>query len=202
MNLPFCCVLWTDEPSTSGVNNLHSLHEWALENPHATRRSSFQQRFGVHIYARSVCSRLTGRWNPARSFPWKNSSLSIGDVPLPTFHVKCTISWTVTFRTHESAVRIRSSGLNVLLIWTRVTYSYGDALKKMFILRKYKIVTINRSLVAATDITGQPTQLVRVRDSIRRAVTRACEMGVNFSSSDEETCERCGSPHYTIIHLC
>jgi hypothetical protein len=31
-----CHVLWTDEAAftRSGVNRLHNLHEWALENPH------------------------------------------------------------------------------------------------------------------------------------------------------------------------
>jgi hypothetical protein len=40
-----CHVLWTDEATftRSGINSLHNLHEWALENCHATQHSSSEQ---------------------------------------------------------------------------------------------------------------------------------------------------------------
>jgi hypothetical protein len=38
---------------------LHNLQEWALENPHATWSSSFQQKFSV-IWARSMDDYLIG----------------------------------------------------------------------------------------------------------------------------------------------
>jgi hypothetical protein len=55
VNIPqfLCHVLWTVEAVYIGsdVHNLHSLHVWAAENPHAADHSSFKQRFIVNIWA-------------------------------------------------------------------------------------------------------------------------------------------------------
>jgi hypothetical protein len=46
-------VLCTDEAvfTRSGVHSPHGLHVWAMENPHATRLSSFQHIFSVVVLA-------------------------------------------------------------------------------------------------------------------------------------------------------
>jgi hypothetical protein len=49
-------VLSTDEGvfTISGVHNLHNLYEWATENPHDTRHSSFQQTFNANVWAAEI----------------------------------------------------------------------------------------------------------------------------------------------------
>jgi hypothetical protein len=44
-------MLWTDETvfSLSGGQTPQNFRLWATENPHATRQSSLQQRFGVNV---------------------------------------------------------------------------------------------------------------------------------------------------------
>jgi hypothetical protein len=49
----FSRLLWIDEAgfTRSGITNQHHLHEWTLENPHATRQSTFQHRVSVNVKA-------------------------------------------------------------------------------------------------------------------------------------------------------
>lgn len=46
-------VFVTDEATftRSGVNNFRNTHVWATENPHAVRRTHFQQRFSLNVWA-------------------------------------------------------------------------------------------------------------------------------------------------------
>jgi hypothetical protein len=46
-------VLWLDEAifTASGTTDLYSWHDWALENPHATRQPTFQHSFNVNVGA-------------------------------------------------------------------------------------------------------------------------------------------------------
>lgn len=46
-------VFVTDEATftRSGVNNFCNTHLWATENPHAVRRTNFQQRFSLNVWA-------------------------------------------------------------------------------------------------------------------------------------------------------
>lgn len=55
-------VLATDEATftRSGINNSHNSHIWAVENPHAVRRTHFQHRFSVNVWAGLVNGQLIG----------------------------------------------------------------------------------------------------------------------------------------------
>lgn len=45
-------VLWSDEAcfTRNGINNYHNEHVWSLQNPHAIRPGTFQQRFSVNVW--------------------------------------------------------------------------------------------------------------------------------------------------------
>lgn len=55
-------ILVTDEASftRNGINNFRNTHVWSLENPHAVRRTNFQQRFSVNVWAGIVNGVLVG----------------------------------------------------------------------------------------------------------------------------------------------
>lgn len=55
-------ILVTDEAifTRNGIHNFRNTHYWALENPHATRRTNFQQRFSVNVWAGIVNGVLIG----------------------------------------------------------------------------------------------------------------------------------------------
>jgi len=54
--------MFTDEAqfNRDGVNNTHSSHVWADENPHATVESNFQQRFSVNVWCAVLDDQLIG----------------------------------------------------------------------------------------------------------------------------------------------
>jgi hypothetical protein len=100
----------------SGTTNSHNLHQWALENPHATRQSPFEHRFCVNVWAGVIRRYLTGphmqrtyRRVPVHSLPASNISFysrmspwmfaqecgSSLTVHVPTSYVKCAIWWTL-----------------------------------------------------------------------------------------------------------
>jgi hypothetical protein len=75
-----CHVLWTVNAACTkgGVVRLHNLHEWVLENPHTTKRFSFQQTFSVSVQVRIIYGWLPNwtihgselsQWNPVCRFP-------------------------------------------------------------------------------------------------------------------------------------
>lgn len=55
-------ILYTDESTftRAGVVNSHNLHQWALENPRASRENSFQRRFQVNVWAGVIGNQLVG----------------------------------------------------------------------------------------------------------------------------------------------
>lgn len=55
-------VLATDEAifTRNGINNCHNSHIWAVENPHAVRRTHFQHRFSLNVWAGLVNGQLIG----------------------------------------------------------------------------------------------------------------------------------------------
>lgn len=55
-------ILVTDESifTRNGITNLHNTHVWDLENPHATLRNNFQDRFSLNVWAGIVDDRLIG----------------------------------------------------------------------------------------------------------------------------------------------
>lgn len=55
-------ILFTDESifTRNGIQNFHNTHFWATENPHAIRRTNFQQRFSVNVWAGIVNGQLIG----------------------------------------------------------------------------------------------------------------------------------------------
>ena len=55
-------ILVTDEAifTRNGIHNFHNTHYWSLENPHVTRRTHFQQRFSVNVWAGIVNGILIG----------------------------------------------------------------------------------------------------------------------------------------------
>ncbi|EZA54493.1 hypothetical protein X777_05748 [Ooceraea biroi] len=46
-------ILWTDEAcfTRDGIVNLHNLHEWAEEQPHALREAHNQRQFSINVWA-------------------------------------------------------------------------------------------------------------------------------------------------------
>lgn len=55
-------ILWTDESlfTREGVFNCHNMHQWAEENPNATRERAFQRRFRVNVWAGVLGDQLIG----------------------------------------------------------------------------------------------------------------------------------------------
>jgi len=55
-------ILFTDESQFNhdGVNNTHNSHVWAVENPHTTVESNFEQRFSVSIWCAVLNNQLIG----------------------------------------------------------------------------------------------------------------------------------------------
>lgn len=55
-------VLWSDEATFSreGVFNRNNNHIWAIENPNAVRRRTFQQRFKLNVWAGIVGEHIIG----------------------------------------------------------------------------------------------------------------------------------------------
>lgn len=55
-------ILVTDEASftCNGIHSFRNTHYWALENPHVIRRTHFQQRFSVNVWAGIVNGVLIG----------------------------------------------------------------------------------------------------------------------------------------------
>ena len=54
-------IMFTDAQfNRDGVNNTHSSHVWADENPHATVESNFQQRFSVNVWCAVLDDQLIG----------------------------------------------------------------------------------------------------------------------------------------------
>lgn len=130
----------TDEANftRSGINSLHKLYEWALENCHATQDSSYELRFGICVWAKIVDSYLTWlcdsklSWqNSIYWFSWKKTSPLIyplkfdracdisKTVPLSITYARCVIVWTF------QAMGIWLPGLHIF-IWTHFIFSYGN----------------------------------------------------------------------------
>jgi hypothetical protein len=117
----------------SGVHNLHNLHVWATENPHPTRHSLLQHRFGVSVWAGTVDDCVirpveykivsVERNTPASlkkrfDFYWRaclhmcaRACAFNTAVSLPILHVQCAIGLTITFRTDGLGVEVRSPDL-------------------------------------------------------------------------------------------
>lgn len=55
-------IMFSDEATFTrdGINNMHNMHIWADENPHATVESHFQHRFSVNVWCGVVCDQLLG----------------------------------------------------------------------------------------------------------------------------------------------
>ncbi|KAL1488282.1 hypothetical protein ABEB36_015233 [Hypothenemus hampei] len=55
-------VLVTDEATftRNGVNNFRNTHVWSMENPHAVRRTTFQQRFSFNVWSGMINGMLIG----------------------------------------------------------------------------------------------------------------------------------------------
>lgn len=55
-------ILATDESTftRNGIFNFHNNHVWAVENQHAVRRSNFQHRFSLNVWAGVVNGMLIG----------------------------------------------------------------------------------------------------------------------------------------------
>uniref|UniRef100_V5GM36 DUF4817 domain-containing protein n=1 Tax=Anoplophora glabripennis TaxID=217634 RepID=V5GM36_ANOGL len=55
-------ILATDEATftRNGINNFHNTHIWAVENRHEIRRTNFQQRFSLNVWAGIVAGKLVG----------------------------------------------------------------------------------------------------------------------------------------------
>lgn len=62
-------ILATDEATftRNGVTNFHNNHVWAVENPHAVKRTHFQHRFSLNVWAGVLNGMLIGPYFfPAR----------------------------------------------------------------------------------------------------------------------------------------
>lgn len=55
-------ILFTDECTftRNGIFNFHNYHQWSAENPHAIRRTNFQQRFSINFWGGIVNGCLLG----------------------------------------------------------------------------------------------------------------------------------------------
>jgi hypothetical protein len=86
--------------------------------------------------------------------------------------------------------------------WTPCSHDFNHLIISLFSEVHDRDDLINQILVAATDITGEPRQLVVVIDSIRRR----CEVCVRAELGDFEQllwyADPCASPNYTISDLC
>ncbi|KAJ8963856.1 hypothetical protein NQ317_004702 [Molorchus minor] len=55
-------ILWSDESTFTrdGVFNMHNIHFWANENPRVVRRTNFQNRFSINLWAGIVGDQIIG----------------------------------------------------------------------------------------------------------------------------------------------
>jgi hypothetical protein len=55
-------ILWCDEATftRNGKLNFHNSHYWEEENPHVVRRTNFQQRFSINLWAGIIHDTLIG----------------------------------------------------------------------------------------------------------------------------------------------
>lgn len=114
-NLTFCAIPWTyvGTFTGNGVNSLHRLHEWALENPFATWHSSFPQRLSIDIWIKvwlpnwiAYLSGIKDTGFLERTLPLLSDDVSLSihkgmwfqhnSTPL-TLHIKCTAGWVANF---------------------------------------------------------------------------------------------------------
>lgn len=87
-------ILWTDESSCrkDGYMNLHNLHHWAVQNPHATRVDRSQTQFKINLWTGIINGQIIGphvlpaTLNGENYLEFLQNDLSelLGEVPLAT----------------------------------------------------------------------------------------------------------------------
>jgi hypothetical protein len=132
----------------SEVINMHNLHECALQNPHATLRSSFQQKLSVNVWAKTTEDYLTGPY-VKRIFSVESSALiSLKEHfclrmfararvftrrhPFPLF------KWLNNHFPETWTIHVGPIIWHVFLIRVHFTSSHTDATNETFKLRKCK----------------------------------------------------------------
>lgn len=85
-------ILWSDEATFTRckIFNIHNIHFWANENPRAVRRTNFQHRFSVNLWAGMIGNQLVGpieiptNLNSVRYLEFLQNELAglLEDVPL------------------------------------------------------------------------------------------------------------------------
>lgn len=55
-------ILWSDESmfTRNGAINIHNIHHWSDENPRVVRRTNFQHRFSVNLWAGIIGDQIIG----------------------------------------------------------------------------------------------------------------------------------------------
>ncbi|CAH2092765.1 unnamed protein product [Euphydryas editha] len=94
-------VLWSDESrfERSGVFNIHNYHTWAIENPHAVRASTFQDRFSVNLWSGVLNGKLIGPFQlPTRLDGAAYKNFLENELPLLLEDVSLELRRTMVFQ--------------------------------------------------------------------------------------------------------
>lgn len=192
-------ILVCDEScfTRNGIMNFRNMHYWHIENPHAIRRTNFQQTFSVNVWAGLVNNMLIGpfvlpnRLNGANYLNFLRNDLPIllEDVPLDVrqrmwfLHDGCPAHFSLQVRNHLNHVfGNKWIGRGGPVAWPPRSpdltpldfFLWGYMKSLVYVDNQQEIETVenlqNRIELAAAHIRGQQIVLNNVNASwIRRA---------------------------------